>query len=177
MKSLILLAAVATLPVAALSVAAHAQEATLSVSDSYATSTNPKSAAAYMTIANTGASDCTLLGASGTAAEKIELHGHFDEGGVMKMRAIEGGLAIPAGGSRALARGGDHVMLMGLATPLKNGDTVALTLDFGGCGKLPVEVTVDNAYRPTPAMNHGEMPQGDAMGHGAMQHGTAKPAP
>jgi len=155
MKSLTLFAALLALP--ALAAAAHAQNHALSVSDAYATSSNPKTGAAFMAIANTGATDCTLIGASGTAAEKIELHGHFDEDGVMKMRPIEGGVAVPAGGQHALARGGDHVMLMGLTTPLKDGDTVSLTLDFGDCGTLPVEVTVDNAHKPAAEMQHGAM--------------------
>ena len=53
-------------------------------------------------------------------------------------------------------------MLMGVGTPLKDGDSVALTLDFGDCGTLPVEAVVDNAHEAAPAMSH------DA----GMQHGS-----
>lgn len=165
MKTLTILAALAVLPLTA-----HAQDSTLAVADAYVTSANPKTGATFMILSNTGDTDCTLIGATGTVAEVIELHGHFDDDGVMKMRPIEGGITVPAGGSHALERGGDHVMLMGVGTPLKDGDPVALTLDFGDCGTLPVEAVVDNAHEAAPAMQ-------PAMQHDAtMQHGSDAPA-
>lgn len=169
MKTLTLLAALSVLPVAA-----HAQDSALSVTEPYVTSANPKSGAAFMTISNAGDRDCTLKGATGTVAEMIELHGHLEEDGVMKMRPLEGGVTIPAGGSHALARGGDHVMLMGVGTPLKDGDSVALTLDFGDCGTLSLDAVVDNAHEAAPAMSDEATP---AMNHDAgMQHGSDAPA-
>ena len=101
-----------------------------------------------MVIANPRHQDCTLTGVSGDMAERIELHTHQEVDGVMKMQKIEGGIAIPAGGEHALARGGDHVMLMGLTSPLAQGDRVALTLDFGDCGTQQVEAAVDNDRAP-----------------------------
>ncbi len=49
------------------------------------------------------------------------------EGGVMKMSAVDR-LPLPAGKAVELKPGGYHVMLMDLAQPLKEGDTVPLTL-------------------------------------------------
>lgn len=148
----------AALTAFALPAAAFAQDATLTVADGYARSANPKAAGAFMTICNAGAADCTLTGASTDAAEKAELHTTKDMGdGIMKMSRIEGGITIPAGAEHALARGGDHVMLMGLTSPLKNGDEVALALDFGACGTVEAVLPVDNDRKPGAAapMDHG----------------------
>jgi copper(I)-binding protein len=51
------------------------------------------------------------------------------EGGMMRMRAVDK-LALPAGKAVELAPGGYHVMLMDLAKPLQEGDTVPLRLTF-----------------------------------------------
>lgn len=154
MKTLALASIACLLPAAVL-----AQDVT--VSDAYARSANPQSGAAFMTIANGGAADCTLIGASGDAAERIELHTHREVDGVMKMERDEDGFTIPAGGTHALSRGGDHVMLLGLTAPLADGDAVPLTLDFGPCGTVAVEVPMDNA-RTDPAPASGQ----EAMSHG-----------
>lgn len=129
---------------AVLSPAAALADEGLTIRDAYVRSTNPKTAAAFMVVENHGAADCRLTGVSSDAAEMVELHTHAEVDGVMKMQKVEGGIAIPAGTEHALARGGDHVMLMGLTKPLAQGDTVALTLDFGDCGTRPIEAALDN---------------------------------
>lgn len=130
--------------VAALIPAAALAHDGLTIRDAYARSANPQTGAVFMAVENHRKVDCTLTGASSDVAKMTELHTHAEESGVMQMRKVEGGIAIPAGGDHALARGGDHVMLMGLTAPLAQGDTVALTLDFGDCGTYPVEANVDN---------------------------------
>ncbi|MDQ7260362.1 copper chaperone PCu(A)C [Paracoccus sp. PS-1] len=132
--------------------AAMAQD--LVLRDGYARAANPRSAAAFMVIQNRGAAPCTLSAVASDAAERVALHTHREESGVMRM-AEAGPIEIPAGGSHPLARGGDHVMLMGLKRPLQDGDTLVLMLDFGGCGTIDARLPVDN----------GRMP-----GHGAMAH-------
>ena len=142
----------------ALPVAGFAQDATITVADGYARSANPKSGAAFMTLQNTGAADCTLTAVTTETAELAELHSHMDMGdGVMKMGKIEGGITVPAGAEHKLMRGGDHVMLMGLKAPLENGQDVALSLDFGPCGTVAAVVPVDNDRKPEEAapMHHG----------------------
>lgn len=129
--------------------AALAQDG-LAIRDAYLRSANPKTAAAFMVLENHRDVECRLTGVSSDAAAMVELHTHSEQDGVMKMHKIEGGIAIPAGGEHALARGGDHVMLMGLAKPLAAGDTALLTLDFGPCGTQQVEVSLDND-RPAQA--------------------------
>lgn len=140
--------------VAALFPAAALAQDGLAVRDAYARSANPKAGAVFMVIENRGTTECILTAASTEAAERAELHTHAEEAGVMKMSRIEDGIAVPAGGEHGLVRGGDHVMLMGLQSPLADGDTVALTLDFGDCGTLPVEATVDNDRAPDEPHSH-----------------------
>ena len=126
-----------------LPVAAHA-EASLTLTDGFVRSSNPKSGAAFMVIGNEGDSECRLTAVLSEAAERAELHTHLEEDGVMKMVGIDGGIAIPAGQTHRLERGGDHVMLLGLHQPLAEGQTVPLSLDFGDCGTVEAELPVQN---------------------------------
>lgn len=121
------------------------------VSDPYAISSTAMSAsgAAFMTISNTGSEDDRLVSATSEVAKVVELHTHKeDANGVMRMIAVPEGFVIPAGGAHALARGGDHVMLMGLVAPLVQGETVAVTLTFEKAGDVVVDVPVDLARKP-----------------------------
>lgn len=95
--------------------------------------------AAYMTLVNTGQEEDRLVGVDGEVAERIELHTHLLENGVMMMRPVEA-VEMAPGASAVLEPGGLHVMLIGLEQPLKPGQTFPLTLNFDKAG--PVEVTV-----------------------------------
>lgn len=165
MKFAITAAAMALFPLAAL---AHDGVA---VEDGYARASNPKAGAAFMVLDNHRKVACTLGGVSSEVAEKAELHTHSEVDGVMKMGPIEGGIEVAPGARHALARGGDHVMLMGLHQPLENGQIVKLTLDFGDCGTVDVELPVDNDRPAEPAMGHGEMDHGK-MDHSKMDQGN-----
>lgn len=168
MKFVYLPAALAALlPVAALACDV------MNVEDGYIRSSNPKTAAAFMVLDNRRDSACTLTAIRSDAAEKVELHTHKEVDGVMQMGQIEGGIEVAAGTQHALQRGGDHVMMMGLKRPLLEGETVALALDFGGCGVVDVTLPVDNARAPQAAgaMSHGKMDHGK-MDHSKMGHGN-----
>ncbi len=113
-----------------------------------------KSGAAFMVIENTGATEDRLIAASSDVAEKVELHTHKEDAqGVMQMLEVPEGFAIPAGGSHALARGGDHVMFLGLTRSLKEGDLVTLSLTFEKAGIVTLEVPVDMTRKDAP-MGH-----------------------
>lgn len=157
-RILILAAAVAALPLAASAHAGHDHGTTvgdLTVTGAYARSTNPKVGAAFMTIENKGAADCVLTAVSAPdVTDRAELHTHREENGVMSMMPVES-VIVPAGGTHALERGGDHIMLMDTRAPLADGDEVALVLDFGACGQVPLTVKVDNAAGTPGAHAHG----------------------
>ena len=160
-RSLLVAAAAAlclTLPTAT-PVAAHDG---VHINDAYARA-SAMSGAVFFTIENHQTDDDRLIAAASDVAAKVELHTHkSDANGVMQMMAVPEGFVVPGNGSHALARGGDHVMMMGLKGPLKTGDTISLTLTFEKAGEVTLEVPVDNERMGGP--------MGGAMGH-------AMPAP
>lgn len=126
------------------------------------------SGAVFFMIHNNTDTDDRLIAVSTDVAEKAELHTHIESAdGVMQMSQIEGGIALPSGEMHELARGGDHVMLMGLTRALKDGDTFALTLTFEKAGEIQIQATVDNARKPGEGgMDHDSM----GGGHGGHDH-------
>lgn len=76
-----------------------------------------------------------LVAGSTPAAGRVEIHEMRMDGSVMKMREIPG-LELPAGQTVELKPGGYHLMLMDLKRPLKEGETVALSLQIERAGKL-----------------------------------------
>ena len=94
------------------------------------------SSAGYLSIANHGAMADRLLAVESSLARKTELHTMEVKNGVMKMRQIDGGIAIPAGKTIQLAPGGFHVMLIGLKAPLNGGENYQVTLVFEKAGKV-----------------------------------------
>ncbi len=151
----------AVLVSAALALPALAGDAAITVGDPYARASSPtaKSGAAFMVLTNTSDADDRLIGATSDAAQRVEIHTHLeDANGVMRMVEVEDGIALAAGTSHMLARGGDHIMFMGLTQPFVDGETVTVTLEFETAGEMTVDIPVDLNRRP-----------GD---HGAMGHAT-----
>ena len=97
---------------------------------------------AFMRIDNAGSSERQLVRADSPAADKVELHTHLNENGVMKMRQVDA-VTVEAGSSVAFKPGSYHIMLIGLHNPLKAGQRVPLTLVFEKSGQATVEVQVD----------------------------------
>lgn len=157
-----------TLSAAALAalLALPALAADVTVEDAYARSSNPKVAGVFLVLKNHGDAPAKLVGVKSDAAAKVELHTHVIEDGVARMRPVEA-MEAPAHGEHRLQRGGDHVMMMGLAAPLKDGDGFPLTLVFDDGDEVTVTVTVDNQRQDTGGMQ--------GMGHGTMNHGDMKP--
>lgn len=71
-----------------------------------------------------------LVGVTTPVAGVAEVHEMTMDGGVMKMRAVQDGLEIPAGKTLDLRSGSYHLMLMDLKAALPKGSTVPLTLLF-----------------------------------------------
>ncbi|KAJ56154.1 copper-binding protein [Actibacterium mucosum KCTC 23349] len=146
------------------------------VKDAYARSASPaaRTGAIFMVLDNHTHADDRLIAATSEAAARVELHTHTDDGnGVMRMHEVEGGFAIPAHGEHVLARGGDHVMLMGLTAPLVHGETVDVTLTFEKAGEMTVSVPVDLERNDAHAGHGGHGDHGGghkAKGHGKHNH-------
>lgn len=100
------------------------------------------SGAVYFTVVNATAEDDRLLSVASPAAERAELHAMVEHDGMLRMEPFPDGMPVPAGERTALAPGGSHVMLMGLAAPLAVGDTVELTLRFETAGERTLSAPV-----------------------------------
>lgn len=156
------LAAVSLLTAAALPATAEMKHGGIMVDAPFArASASPavKSGAAYFTLHNHGEMADRLIAVEGDAAARIELHTHVMKDGAMQMLEIEGGVPVGPGESVAFEPGGNHVMMMGLAAPLKEGETLPLTLVFEHAGKVAVQVPILGVG----AM--GGMSHGDHSGH------------
>lgn len=137
------------------------QEEGIAIRDAWLRQPPPSAevSAGYMLIANPGAEADRLVSVETDAAERVEIHEMDEVDGVMRMREIEGGLEVPAGGEVALRPGGYHLMLMG-AGGLEAGQQVDAVLVFERAGR--VEVTFD--VRP-PGAGSGGHGHGDGHGH------------
>jgi copper(I)-binding protein len=120
------------------------------------------SSAGYLTIRNNGTDNDWLVAATGDLARKTELHSMTMDNGVMRMRQVEGGIPVPAGGTVTLAPGGYHIMLIGLKAPLHAGQAYDVTLDFRHAGPMTITGT---AVKPAEI----------SIGSGAMTHGHSMP--
>jgi hypothetical protein len=113
-----------------------------------------KATGAFMSI--TSQAPARLVAAQSPAAGKVEIHQTTMEGGVARMRPVEA-IALPAGKAVELKPGGYHVMLMQVPRPLKEGETVPLTLVVEGKdGKRQnIEVKAPVKSLATPAHSKG----------------------
>jgi len=116
---------------------------------SRATAAGQSTAAVYLGIANKGGGDDKLLNAS-TPIGQATLHSSTMDGGVMRMRPLEG-LDIPAQSTVPLKPGGTHIMVTGVKQPLIAGSSFPLALHFERSGKRTVTVSV----RPATAEGAG----------------------
>ena len=101
--------------------------------------------AAYMAIDNRGSGDDRLLGISAQAPVAATLHETSTAGGISSMRPLADGFAIPAGQTVLLKPSGVHIMISGLAAPLRQGDALKLTLRFERSGDRSVDFKVASA--------------------------------
>jgi hypothetical protein len=128
-----------------------AQTGQLEVTDAWARATPAKAenGIAFLTIRSPAAD--RLISASSPVAKKVELNTMAMEDMVMKMRPIAS-LDVPAGQPVTLKPGGDHIMLLGLTGPLREGQSFPLTLTFEKAGTRAVIVAVEKpgAAGPSP---------------------------
>jgi periplasmic copper chaperone A len=102
-----------------------------------------KAAGGYMAIANSGTEADRLIGVETGLAAKAEVHeSKVDANGVGTMEPLDS-LVIPAGETVSLEQGGIHIMLMGLAGPLKEGEMHKATLIFERAGRVEIEFMID----------------------------------
>ena len=110
--------------------------------------------AAYVTVMNKGSLPDRLIAVEGAVANRVELHNHMMEGGVMKMRPVKA-IEVAPGEPAVLKPGGLHIMLMGLKAPLVKGESFPLTLVFERAGRVEIEVSVGEGTAMEHQMDHG----------------------
>jgi hypothetical protein len=94
-----------------------------------ATPPNATNSAIFMTIKNTGNEDRTLVSASTSIANKVELHTVIKTDGMMKMREVNA-IEVPKNKEVMLQPGGLHIMLFDLTQPLTEDEFIDVTLNF-----------------------------------------------
>lgn len=109
--------------------------------------------AGFLRIANTGSAPDRLLAATSPAAGRMELHTMLRDGDVMRMREVQS-IEIPPGQTVELRPGGFHMMFIGLTQPLRQGESVPVTLRFERAGEVRIALAIQAAGARAPA-HHG----------------------
>ena len=134
-----------------LSTQAFAGEVTIDEAWSRASAPGQENGFAGMVI--TSKKDARLIAVSTPAASSAEIHTMTMDNGVMKMRQLED-LPLPASQAVKLGPGGDHLMLIGLLTPLKAGDNISLTLTVQFADKRTEKINVKALIKPLTGGMH-----------------------
>jgi periplasmic copper chaperone A len=120
-----------------------------------ATPKGATSGAAYLTVTNSGTTAQRLNCLSSDAAAQCQIHEMTMDGGVMKMRPLQGGLEVKPGETVMLKPGGFHVMLVGLKEPLQPGKTLEATFQADSGGSVQVEFPIVAIGAPAPGATPG----------------------
>jgi copper(I)-binding protein len=105
-----------------------------------------KNSAAYGDIQIKQGSD-RLVRASTPSAERVELHEHINDDGVMRMREVDGGFVVSEDQPLQMKPGGFHIMLIGLSDPLMAETDITLTLGFASGIETTIQVPVVNVQQ------------------------------
>jgi len=112
--------------------------------------------AIYLTLLNKTATDVQLIGAASDSSDRLELHTHKMQDGMMKMQQVEG-ITIPADAEASLKPHGDHIMVFNLDVALKEGQVVTVELSFDNGQSLIVDAPVHK--QPPMAMHTQNKPK------------------
>lgn len=133
--------AVVTTLLACALLAACEQSEPVNVDDPWANATPVGASVAAVYLNLVVSNPDTLIAASTTVADHIEMHASSEENGVMKMRPLAT-VPLTAGQSFSFAPAGAHFMLMDLRQPLVAGMRFPMTLEFQHAGAITVQVQV-----------------------------------
>lgn len=136
---------------------------------SRATPGGAKHGVGYVSIINIGQSSDTLKAITSPIADRVEIHATAMDGGVMRMRKITNGLEIKAQQVTEFRPGGLHLMLIGLKSPIKKGQTFPAQLQFAKAGRVDLTFTAAGigAMQPPSSLGIGKA--------GGSRSGVTKP--
>ncbi len=121
--------------------AACGRSTPVSVNDAWSNATPVGASVAAVYLELTVDEPDTLLSASTTVADHIEMHTSSEENGMMKMRPLST-VELKGNEPFRLAPGGAHFMLMELRQPLVAGMRFPMTLNLQRAGAVAVQVQV-----------------------------------
>lgn len=121
----------------------------------------------YLTITNSGSEPDRLVAASSHRAGNVQLHQMTMANGIMTMRELKGGLAIPAGQTVTLEPN-YHLMFQNVEKPFKQGETIRAVLSFEKAGEITVDFAVGKIAGPLDDVGGAS----GGMDHGSMDHGA-----
>ena len=104
-----------------------------------------RSTAGFFTLHNRSDKDIALVAVQSNLADRIELHRHSHEGGMMKMRR-EQQVIVPAHTRVTFTSGAYHLMFFNLLREIRTGDEVEITLIFEGDQRYPVTAQVKSLF-------------------------------
>ena len=113
----------------------------------------------FLVISNKGAADDRLVSATSPATDRVEIHEMAVVDDVMRMRALQDGLVIPAGETTELKPGGYHIMFMEVEEGFAEGDMIPVVLTFEKAGN--VELMFHAMPVGSKKMDHGKMHHGE----------------
>ncbi len=101
---------------------------------------------AYMDINNHSAEQVVFVGASSDVSDRIEIHQHTMENGMMRMRQRDS-LVIKGHDMAVLQPSGYHLMIFNLNKPLKVDEKIKLTLHFSQADDVEITLPVQSIKR------------------------------
>jgi len=148
-RRLALAAALAAIALPPLAAADDFKVGPITIERPWTRATTVQTGAAYMTLKNAGKEADRLVKAASLDAAAVELHTMAIDNGVMRMREVKA-IDLKPGAATELKPGGFHIMLIGLKRPLREGESIKLTLTFEKAGTVDVDATVEKAGAPAP---------------------------
>lgn len=120
-------------------------ESRLLISDAWARASaeGATTGAVYLSIRNSGPGDDRLISVETMRADRAMPHGQEMKGDTHRMVALDA-ISLPAGQEVRLEPGAMHLMLMGLKSPLREGETLTLRLRFAKATEVELVVPVLN---------------------------------
>lgn len=136
----------------------------ITATDAWTRETPPgvSTTAIYLTLKNKTAKAVRLIAVASDSSDRLELHTHKMQDGMMKMQQIEA-ITIPAGAEIALMPHGDHIMVFNLDVALKEGEVVSVELSFDNGQILSVDAPVHK--QPPGAMQTHNKPMAKVKSH------------
>lgn len=150
--------------VTALLLSASVYAGDIQVEGAWARATVPGQDSGMVNLSITSKQAASLVGIYSPVAGSVELHSMTHEGGMMKMREVKS-IELPAGKAVDLGQSGYHVMLIGLKTPLKAGESLPLTLNIKVAGKGTVKIKTSAEIKPLVATVTDAPPANEHMHH------------